>query len=240
MKPEFKQVNCPFMRSVLSADDAPRWDSAAQEMDVDDLLRWVRDQPGSGSMQRVLRFFAVLNHGLGNRAARQFRFALGFGGRFSTKLVGSDGDHAGDSHIYRHDTGEFDAAEFDAFAKSSSDGATMTVADFGAAIHSMNRRHGGTASDAVQSAGEFALLAILLGDSAGTVRVADMRVLFEENRFPDGARANIGDRTAEQWLALSGRITDAISAAAARAGDPIGDLHAEQLRTGLRVVFGGV
>ncbi len=238
MRPEFKDMHCPFMRTVLGSQDAPAWDKAAQQMKVEDLVRFVRDQPGNGSLDRVVRYFAVVNHGLGNRAQRLFNL-LGAGGTFSTKLVGSDGDHSGDSQIYHSKTREFDAAEFAAFTAFSSDGAKMIVAEIGAAIVDMNHRHGGRPSDALQSAGEYALMGVLLGDDAGSIPVADMRTLFEKNEFPAGAREKLGSRTAEQWFGLTNLISDAVAAAAARAGRGA-DMHAERLRAGLGLLFGGM
>ena len=238
MRPEFKDINCPFIRTVLSAPDAPHWDSTRQVMQVGDLLQFVRDQPGNGNLDRVLRYFAVVNHGLGNRAQRLFNHLLGAGGQFSTKLVGSDGDHGGDSRIYNPETREFDPAEFAAFIKFSTDGHTMGVSELGAAIQDFNHRHAGRPSDALQSAGEFALLAVLIGNAEGTIRVADMRLLFEANQFPEGARANLGSRTAEQWFTLTNRISEAIAAAAARNGQQAGVMPADRLREGLRSVFG--
>ncbi len=238
-RPEFKEIHCPFLRTVLSAPDAPSWDSAAQQMQVEDLTGFVRAQPGNGSLDRVLKFFAVTNHGLGNRAQRFFDL-LGNSSRFSTRLPGSDGDHGGDSRIYHPETREFDEAQFLAFTSFSSDGATMTVTDLGDAILDANRRHDGRPSDAMQSAGEFALLGILLGDTEGTIAIADMRLLFEKNEFPQGARENLGSRTAEQWFALTHRISQAVQAASVRTGHHAAALQGGQLQAGLRLLFGGL
>lgn len=238
-RPEFKDIHCPFLRTVLSAPDAPKWDAAAHQMQVEDLTGFVRAQPGNGSLDRVLKFFAVTNHGLGNRAQRFFDL-LGNSSRFSTRLPGSDGDHGGDSRIYHPETREFDDAQFRAFTSFSSDGVRMTVTDLGDAILDANRRHDGRPSDAMQSAGEFALLGILLGDAEGTIAIADMRLLFEQNEFPQGAREHLGSRTAEQWFALTHRISQAVQTASARTGHHAAALQGGQLQAGLRLLFGGL
>ncbi len=236
-RPELKETHCPFIRTMLSAPDAPAWDTAAHRMKVADLLAFIRAQPGNGSMDRVLKFFAVTNHGLGNRAQRFFDL-LGETSSFSTRLTGSDGDHGGDSRILNPESGEFDEEQFRLFTAFSSDGLSMTLAGFGAAIVDANLRHAGTPSDAVLSAGEFGLLAALLGDEQGTVAIAHMRLLFEENEFPPHARANLGGRTAHQWFTFTQRISEAAAKAAAHSGRPSAAFAGTELQAGLRLLFG--
>jgi hypothetical protein len=237
VRPELKKVNCPFMRAMLSAPDAPKWNRQAQEMSVEDLLKFARDQPGNGNLERVLRFFSVVNHGLGNRIQRLGRLIIGSGGQFSTVLRGSDGDHEGDSRIYNPDTGEFDREQFRHFTSFSSDGKTMNIADLGSAIADANKRHNGSPMTAVQSAGEFALLSILLGDDAGTMKIEDMERLFDANEFPEAARANLGSRTTERWFELTRKITAAISAAASRTRHDERDMKPDRLEHLLEVLF---
>src|SRR6516225_9085327 len=100
VRPELKETICPFMRAMLIGSDAPPWNPDLQEMNVPDLVRFVQDQPGTGSLSEVLRFFAIFNHGLGTKFERIRNLAIGSGGRFSTRFVGSDGDHAGGSLSY--------------------------------------------------------------------------------------------------------------------------------------------
>lgn len=126
-------------------------------------------------------------------------------------------------------------AQFDAFTRHSSDGKAMSIADLGAAIADANRRNHGTPSDALQSAVEFALLSIVVGDDHGSVPIAGMRQLYEANTFPEGARENLGTRTAEQWFALSARIVEATKQAAAKNGHPLPG--GEHLDAGLRMFF---
>lgn len=237
LQPELKKVNCPFMRAVLTAPDAPKWDSQAQEMNVEDLIQFARNQPGEGNLDRVLRFFSVVNHGLGNRVQRLGMLILRSGGRFSTVLRGSDGDHEGDSRIYNPDTGEFDPEQFQRFTSFSKNGTTMNIAELGAAISDGNQKHNGTPMTAAQSAGEFALLCLLLGDDAGTIPVDAMRRLFEANEFPDGAREHLGTRTAEQWLRLTRKITTAISAAAIRSHNQDNEMKPDRLKSNVEVLF---
>lgn len=234
---EFKEIHCPFLRTVLSAPDAPAWDAAAHQMKVADLLGFVRAQPGNGSLDRVLKFFAVTSHGLGNRGQRLFDL-LGESSSFSTRLPGSDGDHGGDSRIYDPESREFDPEQFRRFTSFSHDGKTMTVADFGAAIVDANRRHNGKPSDAMFSAVEFGLLATLLGDETGTVAIADMRLLYEQNEFPAGARENLGGRSSQHWLTLTHRIGEAVTAVAAKTGHHASALGSGELQGGLRLLFG--
>jgi hypothetical protein len=237
VRPELKEANCPYMRSMLNASDAPSWDPKAQEMNVEDLVRFVQDQPGNGSLDKVLKFFAISNHGLGNRFQRLAHLATGPGGRFSTRLVGSDGDHQGDSRIYNPETGEFDQEQFTRFTGFSSDGQTMTVADLGKAIVDANQRHNGSPSDTLLSAGEFALLCALLGDDAGAIRISDMERLFRANEFPEGARENLGSRTAQQWLKLARQIADAISKTAIRSRHHEGEMKSGNLKKQLDMVY---
>ncbi|MDA1315178.1 MAG: hypothetical protein O2968_17745 [Acidobacteria bacterium] len=150
-KPELKGMHCPFLRSMLSAAGAPAWDQKAREMEVEDLVKFVQNQPGDGSLDKVLKFFAVHNHGVGSRIQRAAHLLVGSGGRFSTELIGSDGDHEGGSHIYNPETGEFDAQQCRQFTSFSQDGRTMSVEDFGAAIVDANKRHGGSAVNALRT-----------------------------------------------------------------------------------------
>jgi hypothetical protein len=237
LRPELKKVNCPFMRAMFNAPDAPKWDPQAQEMNVEDLIRFARDQPGDGNLDKVLRFFSVINHGLGNRIQRLGMLVLGSGGRFSTVLRGSDGDHEGDSRIYNPDTGEFDPEQFQHFTSFSKDGTTMGIAEVGAAIADSNKRHNGTPMTAVQSAGEFGLLSLLLGDDSGTFKIDDMRRLFEANEFPEGAREHLGTRTADHWMKLTRKITAAISAAAVRAHSDEREMRADRLKRSMEILF---
>jgi hypothetical protein len=237
IRPELKEMNCPYMRTMLSAPDAPKWNQGAQVMNVQDLLDFVRDQPGTGNLEKVLRFFSVVNHGLGNRLQRLGRLVIGSGGQFSTVLKGSDGDHEGDSRIYNPETGDFDAEQFQKFMAFSTDGATMDITAIGQAIADANTRHNGSPVTAVQSAGEFALLCILLGDNDGRIKIADIRRLFEANEFPPSARENLGSRTAEKWLDLMRKITKAVSAAAVHTGRNDPEMKSDRLEHLLEVVF---
>ena len=221
-----KKMHCPFLRTMLSAPDAPKWNSRAQTMKVEDLMKFVRDLPGNGNVEEVLRFLTVVNHGVGNRLQRLGRFVTGSGGEFSTVLKGSDGDHEGDSRIYNPDTGEFDPEQFRQFTSFSTDGKTMDIAALGRAIADATKRHKGTPVTVVASAAEFALLCVLLGDDAGTIKIADMKRLFEANQFPAGAREKLGKRTAEHWVDLLRRITEAASS------------RRKEVRQLLEVVFG--
>jgi hypothetical protein len=226
--PDLKEANCPFVRTMLTASDAPPWSRETQEMNVLDLMKFVEDQPGNGSMGTVLKFFAIFNHGLGNKFERIRNLATGSGGRFSTRLIGSDGDHPGDSRIYNKATGEFDGEQFKIFTGFSSDGETMSLDDLGRAIVDANKRHNGSPINAVQSAGEFGLLSALLGDSDGKVKISEMERLFAVNDFPGGARVNLGTRTAQQWFDLTLRIIHAIAADASRQGH-----HEEEMKVEL-------
>jgi hypothetical protein len=162
---------------------------------------------------------------------------MGSGGQFSTVLRGSDGDHEGDSRIYNPDTGEFDSEQFLRFTSFSTDGKTMDVASIGQAIADANQRHDGSPITAVQSAGEFGLLSVLLGDNDGTVTIADMKRLFEANEFSPTARENLGSRTAEKWLDLTRRITEAVSTASVRAGHRQREMKPDRLKDLLEVLF---
>jgi hypothetical protein len=235
--PELKEAICPFIRTILTASDAPQWSPETQQMNVEDLVKFVQDQPGSGSLGKVLRFFAVFNHGLGNRLDRIRNLAIGSGGRFSTEFVGSDGDHAGGSLIYNKMTGEFDQEQFGIFTSFSQDGETMTVDDLGRAIVDANKRHNGSPTNALQSAGEFGLLAALLGDVKGTIKISDMEQLFERNEFSSGACANLGTRTAEQWFDFTLKTTAAISEAAIRIGHNKEEMKVESLTEELKTLF---
>jgi hypothetical protein len=237
IRPELKKTHCPFLRTALSAPDAPKWNPRAQTMKVDDLLKFVRDQPGNGNVEQVLRFFSVVNHGLGNRLQRLGRFVTGAGGEFSTVLRGSDGDHEGDSRIYHPDTGEFDPEQFQQFTSFSSDGKTMDIAALGRAIADANKRHKGSPITLVQSAGEFGLLCILLGDDDGTMNIADMMQVFHANEFPGAARENLGRRSAENWLDLTRKITEAACAAKIQSGSRQRDMKPERLLQLLEVLF---
>jgi hypothetical protein len=234
---ELKATICPYVRTMLSAPDAPGWNPDAEEMEVAALVDFVRAQPGSGSLDEVLKFFAIFNHGVGNKLDRLRHFSAGSGGRFSTHLTGSDGDHAGGSLIYNKSTGEFDREQFTHFTGFSRDGKTMSVDEVARAIVDGNQRHQGSPATAVQSAGEFGLLCALLGDDDGTMKVADMELLFAQNRFPDGARANLGTRTSRQWFDLTARLIDGISAEANRLHLHEGQMDVPQLRKGLKIVF---
>jgi hypothetical protein len=222
---------------MLSAPDAPKWNQREQVMNVEDLLRFVKDQPGNGDLEKVLRFFSVVNHGIGNRVQRLGHLVSGSGGKFSTVLRGSDGDHDGDSRIYDPETGEFDREQFQRFTSFSSDGKTMDVAAIGRAIADASKRHNGSPMTAVQSAGEFALLSVLLGDDDGRISIGDMELLFEANEFPVGARRNLGGRTAERWLDLTRRITEAFSAASILALKQRRNMKPERLNDLLEVLF---
>jgi hypothetical protein len=237
VRPGLKDAICPYMRTMLSASDAPPWNEEAQEMNVEDLVGFVRRQPGNGSLDEVLKFFAVFNHGLGNKFDRIRHLAAGSGGRFSTRLTGSDGDHEGGSLIYRKSTGEFDREQFTAFSTFATGGVTMSVNDLARAIADANQRHNGSPTTAVQSAGEFALLCALLGDDDGAIRIADMEQLFAANEFPEGARANLGARTARQWFDFTLRLIDGISAEARRLHHEEGDMKIEQLTEHLKTLF---
>lgn len=237
VRPELKKAHCPFIRAMLTAPDAPPWDREAQEMNVEDLVKFVEEQPGNGSLDRVLKFFAVFNHGLGNRFQRLAHLATGSGGRFSTKLIGSDGDHDGGSRIYDPESGEFDREQFIRFSSFSSDGNSMSVADLGVAIVDANKRHNGSPVNALQSAGEFALLSVLLGDDNGAVKISEMDRLFAANEFPERARENLGTRTAERWFDLTLRITEAVSEAAIRTRHHEGEMKVESLKNQLEMLF---
>jgi hypothetical protein len=89
----------------------------------------------------------------------------------------------------------------------------------------------------VQSAGEFALLCILLGDNDGTMQISDVKRIFEANEFPVHARENLGSRTAEKWLDLTRRITEAVSTAAIRARHNRTEMKSDQLKHLLEVLF---
>jgi hypothetical protein len=237
IRPELKNMHCPYLRAMLSAPDAPKWNQRAQVMNVEDLLKFVRDQPGNGTLDQVLRFFSVVNHGVGNRLQRLGQLVIGSGGQFSTVLRGSDGDHEGDSRIYNPDTGEFDPEQFLRFTSFSSDGTTMDIAAIGQAIADANERHNGSPITAVQSAGEFALLCVLLGDNDGTIKITDMKRLFEANEFSATARENLGSRTAENWLDLTRRITEAVSTAATSERHRQREMQPDQLTDLLEVLF---
>jgi hypothetical protein len=237
IKPEMKDMHCPFLRTVLSAPDGPKWDRESQLMEVEELLQFVRNQPGHGDLADVVCFFSVANHGLGNRIQRLGRLVTGAAGQFSTNLRGSDGDHEGDSRIYNRDTGEFDAEQFRVFTSFSTDGQTMDVNALGRAIANANKRHNGSAITAVQSAGEFGLLCTLLGNRDGTIRIADMRRLYEENQFPDAARENLGSRTSQMWLDVTRRIVKAVSRAAAGAAHRQQNMNLDSLNNLLEVLF---
>jgi hypothetical protein len=238
MRPEMRTMRCPFLRTMLSAPDAPKWNPRTQVMNVEDMIKFVRDEPpGDGTLHQVLRFITVANHGVGNRVQRLGRLVMGTGGQFSTELTGSDGDHEGDSRIYNPQTGEFDPEQFARFTRFSADGETMDVAALGQAIADANQRHTGTPVTAVQSAGEFALLSILLGDTGGTIKIKDMKRLFLSNRFSASARKNLRTRTAEMWLDLTLKITDGVSRAATAARYRPREMKAERLKQLVEVLF---
>ncbi len=231
------QTICPFMRTMLTAPDPPPWNSGNGEMEVPDLVGFARKQGGSGNLDRVLRFFAVSNHGLGNRIGN---LTFGSGGRFSTRLTGSDGDHQGGSLIYNKTSGDFDENQFRLFTGFSIDGETMSVSDLGRAIVNANSRHAGSPLDAVKSAGEFALLSVLLGDDNGTIAIEDMELLFKGNTFPEGARVNLGRRTAEEWLNLTHRIVGAVSAEAIRIGHHHAEMQVQTLTDRVKELFSSI
>jgi hypothetical protein len=222
------QTICPFMRTMLTAPDPPQWNSDKEEMEVSDLVGFVRKQGGSGDLDRVLRFFAVFNHGLGDRDDRIANLDFGSGGRFSTRLTGSDGDHKGGSLIYNKTSGEFDENQFRLFTGFSSDGETMSVGDLGKAIVNANSRHDGALLDAGKSAGEFALLSVLLGDDKGTIAIKDMELLFKENKFPERARVNLGRRTTQ---------AGAVSAEAIRIGLHHAEMQVQTLTDRVKGLF---
>jgi hypothetical protein len=134
---------------------------------------------------------------VGNKLARSMNLFQP-NSRISTRLMGSDGDHPGGSHIYHPVSGEFDAEAFGTFTAASTGGRTMTVAGLGRAIAGANQRNGGSPYDALQSAAEFGLLATLLGNRRGAIPLDAMRQLFERNEFPEGARENVANRTARR------------------------------------------
>jgi hypothetical protein len=237
IRPELKKTHCPYLRAVLTVPDAPKWDQQAQVMNVEDLLKFVKDQPGNGNLEIVLKFFSVVNHGIGNRIQRLGRLVIGSGGQFSTVLKGSDGDHEGDSRIYNPETGEFDPEQFEKFTSFSTDGETMDVAAIGRAIADANQRHNGTPITAVQSAGEFALLGILLGDDDGKMKIPDMKRLFEANELSETARKNLGSRTAEKWVDLMRKITKAVSNAAVKAKHQENEMKPDRLEHLMEVLF---
>lgn len=239
MRPEMKKMRCPFLRTMLSAPDAPKWDQRKQVMDIEELVRFIRDEPaGNGTVHEVLRFLSIANHGVGNRLQRMGCLVTRSGGQFSTELAGSDGDHEGDSRIYDPETGEFDAEQFARFTSFSGDGETMDIAALGQAIADAGKRHNGTPVTAVESAAEFALLCILLGDDNGAIRIADMRRLFEANEFPAGAREKLRSRTREQWFSLTMRIIEAVSSAALGGRDGNSEMKPDRLKHLLEVLFG--
>ena len=152
-------------------------------------------------------------------------------------FVGSDGDHAGGSLSYNKATGEFDEKQFKIFTSFSNDHEAMTVDDIGRAIADANKRHDGSPTNAVQSAGEFGLLCTLLGDDNGTMKIADMEQLFRVNVFPVDARENLGARTARQWFDATLSITTAISAQAVRIGYRPNEMKLELLTGELKTFF---
>ena len=77
-RPPDETMRCPFLRAMLSAPDAPKWNPRTQVMNVDDMIKFVRDEPpGDGTLHQVLRFITVANHGVGNRVQRLGRLANG-------------------------------------------------------------------------------------------------------------------------------------------------------------------
>ena len=50
---DLKAAICPYVRTMLSAPDAPGWNPGAEEMEVAELVAFVRAQPGSGSLDEV-------------------------------------------------------------------------------------------------------------------------------------------------------------------------------------------
>ena len=64
-----------------------------------------------------------------------------------------------------------------------------------------------------------------------------MERLFAESSFPEGARNNLGSRTAHQWFQLTVKIAEAVAEAAARVGHHEGEMRVEQLTERLRSTF---
>lgn len=201
---------CPFVRTLLVARP-DLYDADTRTMSLGALLGFVRGHrptpdPQATGLEEVFSFFARVNH---TPFRLWLRNVFSRGDRFSLDFPGSKGDHPGSTGIYREGSGEFDAAAFARVVAHSSDGETMTRRDVAAAIVGANRHpaNPGSAVDLIRSAGEFALLFNLLGTSDGAIRIADMRTLFEANRWPDGALRNLGRATAAEWRTLTREIT---------------------------------
>jgi hypothetical protein len=202
------RTTCPFMRSALKAGLLEFDGRTAPQARLRDLLGG-----GLNGLGQVAKFFARRNHTTPDMAP----------GRYDPlNLVGSRGDHPGDSGMLTAQG--FDPARFDAFtghARTGPDGRRyMTASDFGAAIaedlaRDPRARVGPKdvlfANDMRNSAGEFGLLLEAFGRplpdgpdrGEKAVAVDDMRLLFERSEFPAGWRETVARSSALGWTMVS-------------------------------------
>jgi hypothetical protein len=202
------RTTCPFMRSALKAGLLEFDGHTAPQSQLRDLLGG-----GLNGLGQVAKFFARRNH---TTPAME-------PGRYDPlNLVGSRGDHPGDSGMLTAQG--FDAARFDAFtahARTGPDGRRyMTAADFGSAIAEDLVRDPAArvgkgdvffANDMRNAAGEFGLLLEAFGRELPdgpdrgekAVSVDDMRLLFERSEFPAGWRETVARSSAIGWTMVS-------------------------------------
>ncbi len=188
-----RDTHCPFIRTALKAG-VLGFDG--QTAPIDRLKEVLGPDFG-----RVPAFFARQNHKPEG------------GGWFFTRttydpihLVGSKGDHPGDTGILS--AAGFSEAAFRAVTSHSTDGKTMTADDFVRAFSAANAQDPGAnhVVDRAKSAGEFALLLEAFGHIEGgkkRVSISDMRLLFEKNEFPPNWEQSLANASAVGWTKLT-------------------------------------
>jgi hypothetical protein len=198
---------CPFMRTALKAGVLDFDGQTAPQKTLEEILGG-----GLNGLGRIARFFAKRNHTTPDTPP----------GRYDPlDLLGSRGDHPGDSQILSErgfDPQRF--GEFVAHARPAPGGAYMTARDLGAAIAENLKRdphsrvgHSDVLfnNDMRNSAGEFGLLlegfgkVLTEGVDKGwkSVSVDDMRLLFEKSEFPADWQQTVKRASALGWITTS-------------------------------------
>lgn len=205
------KTSCPFLRTALKEGILDFDGKTAPQEKLTEILGG-----GLNGFGQVAKFFANYSHTTGDQKALKQYDPL--------NLVGSRGDHPGDSKIL--EGGQFNPERFEAFTRNSRPGDDgrqyMTVEDFGRSIaadiqadpesrvgrlKNLTKNNPVTGEDIQNSAGEFALL--LEGFGAPTrfpdgstkkaISVDDMRLLFEKNVFPAGWEQRVRSASAAGW-----------------------------------------
>lgn len=216
--PRLRLSICPFMVSALKAgyikiDRINRADVAQLEKIA-------------GSFgKKVLGFFARQNHAVdrdGRRLESSANDSLRDFFRFNRKasyfdpihLYGSKGDHPGDSKILT--TSGFDSQRFELLARHSKDGYTMSSAQFGRAIATLQPLDNSLSGiwpqlfNKAKSSGEWALILILLGTAQKRrrlhVSLKELQSLFKENILPADWQSRIQSNAGRYpWMNWAGR-----------------------------------